>query len=330
MFEHLESENKKPGPKDRGGGNKKDAGAPIVKNYDKNRFSGEKTTFSREEKEVIDKEKKIVLSEISKDNEGKKKSSAGRNLVKSASAGGKDNFEDRIAGLRSKGKKRGFRYSLIGIIGSFFIMVAVLIAGYYIFAEVLNLTGEVGRQNNDSGFKSFLDPEGRCQDSCCLASLEKMNKFKYEEADESGNCPPGYVRKSLMCESSLRWCEPAPKEPAPAETKVNNKEAAPAESKDFEDDFLIGEGSFTDEGGEPGEDTGARGGEAAEIASTTDPEENLENAGIIGLDSDGDGLLDEEELIYGTDKNNPDSDGDNYLDGDEVLNGYNPLGKGKL
>ncbi len=48
------------------------------------------------------------------------------------------------------------------------------------------------------------------------------------------------------------------------------------------------------------------------------------------IDSDNDGLTDDEERIYGTDINNPDTDGDGYLDGQEVKNGYNPLGPGKL
>ncbi len=48
------------------------------------------------------------------------------------------------------------------------------------------------------------------------------------------------------------------------------------------------------------------------------------------LDSDSDGLKDEDELKYGTDENNPDTDGDGYKDGDEVKNGYNPMGAGKL
>jgi len=50
----------------------------------------------------------------------------------------------------------------------------------------------------------------------------------------------------------------------------------------------------------------------------------------ILIDSDGDGLSDEEEKIYGADPFNPDTDGDGYLDGVEVANGYNPLGAGKL
>lgn len=48
------------------------------------------------------------------------------------------------------------------------------------------------------------------------------------------------------------------------------------------------------------------------------------------IDSDNDGLSDENELIYGTDNKNPDTDGDGYLDGAEVSSGYNPRGPGKL
>ncbi|MDZ7611183.1 MAG: hypothetical protein U5L10_00240 [Candidatus Moranbacteria bacterium] len=42
-------------------------------------------------------------------------------------------------------------------------------------------------------------------------------------------------------------------------------------------------------------------------------------------DSDGDGLLDMEEKVYGTDPSNSDTDGDGYSDGVEVKSGYDPL-----
>lgn len=48
-------------------------------------------------------------------------------------------------------------------------------------------------------------------------------------------------------------------------------------------------------------------------------------------DTDGDGLIDGDEvIIWKTDPLNPDTDGDGYLDGLEVKSGYNPLGTGKL
>ncbi|MCK4799597.1 hypothetical protein KAS31_01325 [Candidatus Parcubacteria bacterium] len=43
-----------------------------------------------------------------------------------------------------------------------------------------------------------------------------------------------------------------------------------------------------------------------------------------GPDFDNDGLNNEMEEIYGTDKNNPDTDGDGFKDGEEVKNGYDP------
>lgn len=74
---------------------------------------------------------------------------------------------------------------------------------------------------------------------------------------------------------------------------------------------------------------------------------------ITAVDTDGDGLTDEEEAKYGTDPKkadtdgdsltdyeeimiwktdplNPDTDGDGFSDGVEVKNGFNPLGAGKL
>ena len=48
-------------------------------------------------------------------------------------------------------------------------------------------------------------------------------------------------------------------------------------------------------------------------------------------DTDGDGLIDGDEvIIWKTDPLKPDTDGDTHVDGKEVKNGYNPLGPGKL
>ena len=51
---------------------------------------------------------------------------------------------------------------------------------------------------------------------------------------------------------------------------------------------------------------------------------------IVPVDSDADGLPDDQEGMYGTDFMNADSDGDGYLDGAEVQNGYDPNGAGQL
>lgn len=50
------------------------------------------------------------------------------------------------------------------------------------------------------------------------------------------------------------------------------------------------------------------------------------SAQVVDLDTDGDGLSDEEEInIYYTDPNNPDTDGDGFSDGEEIQNNYSPL-----
>jgi len=49
------------------------------------------------------------------------------------------------------------------------------------------------------------------------------------------------------------------------------------------------------------------------------------NSNSLFLDSDQDGLTDQEEKMIGTDPLKADSDGDGYSDGKEVESGYNPL-----
>ncbi len=51
---------------------------------------------------------------------------------------------------------------------------------------------------------------------------------------------------------------------------------------------------------------------------------------LTKVDSDGDGLSDQEEITYSTNPKKADTDGDGFRDGDEVKNGYNPNGDGKL
>jgi len=48
------------------------------------------------------------------------------------------------------------------------------------------------------------------------------------------------------------------------------------------------------------------------------------------LDSDNDGLSDEQENIIGTNPNNADSDGDGFNDGDEIKDRYSPLNSEKV
>ena len=51
---------------------------------------------------------------------------------------------------------------------------------------------------------------------------------------------------------------------------------------------------------------------------------------VRDLDTDNDGLLDAEELVFGTKIDKTDSDGDGFSDMTEINRGYNPAGVGKL
>lgn len=63
----------------------------------------------------------------------------------------------------------------------------------------------------------------------------------------------------------------------------------------------------------------------------TDDEEKTGNTNPNLSDTDGDGLTDYEEVkIYLSNPLQPDTDGDGYLDDQEVKGGYNPNGPGRL
>jgi len=58
----------------------------------------------------------------------------------------------------------------------------------------------------------------------------------------------------------------------------------------------------------------------SQTVATPAPEQNP-----LTKDSDGDGLSDRDEIIYGTDPFNKDTDGDGYWDGEEIATSYDPL-----
>ena len=63
----------------------------------------------------------------------------------------------------------------------------------------------------------------------------------------------------------------------------------------------------------------------------TDQEETAAGTNAQVSDTDADGLSDYEEItLWKTNPLNPDTDGDGFSDGQEVKNGYNPNGEGKL
>jgi len=251
-------------------------------------------------------------------------------------------FDNRIKKLRDKGKKRGKRYSVIGITASIIISVSVLTGGYFIFSEVIDITKEVEKNEESSSFINIIDPEGRCAkgDNCCLASLEKIKKYKYLEFESEKGCGTGYKENKLNCKTSLSWCEVIEEEICvkegemisimPTSSGVSGKKCCEGltESVSYaeinnecapEMDVAICINCQDGTCG-PGENKCNCPEDCGEISTSSE----------LLQDSDNDGLLDYEETEYGTDINNPDTDGDGYLDGDEVKNGFNPAGEGRL
>lgn len=64
--------------------------------------------------------------------------------------------------------------------------------------------------------------------------------------------------------------------------------------------------------------------EATSTDATSTPETDADKSYIAGVDSDGEGLTDKEEMILKTNVANVDSDGDSYSDLTEIMNLYNP------
>lgn len=63
----------------------------------------------------------------------------------------------------------------------------------------------------------------------------------------------------------------------------------------------------------------------------SDDDEIARGTSPSSADTDNDGLTDREEVqVYQSNPLNPDTDGDTYLDGHEVQNGYSPTGPGRL
>ncbi len=113
-----------------------------------------------------------------------------------------------------------------------------------------------------------------------------------------------------------------PEKSVESDTNETNKENTESDSENKSTETSNNEGSLNLNGNEIIDSDGDGLSDDQESAFGTDP---------LKLDSDQDGLTDQEEVImYKTDPLNPDTDNDTYLDGEEVMNGFNPLGSGRL
>jgi hypothetical protein len=217
-------------------------------------------------------------------------------------------FEARLKKLEDRGRKRGKRYSRIGLIYSIIICAAVLISGFIIIqqindfsdmaAESANSISEMNNNNQTKGKLVFHTAWKNClndsdcvetQKDCCLCNSggEKIsiNSLFLAEWDNllKKNCKNTVCPSVSSCQIGISLCK---------------------EKRCF----------F----------------EASEISTSTENTAIATTTGQNFLDADNDGLTNEKEIKYGTDLNNPDTDSDGFLDGDEVNKGFNPKGDGLL
>lgn len=291
-----------------------------------------------------------------------KKAGGKEKSAKPVKVGISEQFDKRMQSLYHHGRKRGKRYSVIGISVCIIISVIVMLIGYYFLSDIK----ELDRQLNDENrllIETALDKDNICDgDACCLASLRRMKKKEYSEYDHVIGCIEGYEMKELECESSLRWCEPLTAEKTLAAPCVGEGEiysTMPLSEEMLSPECcegLIGKKSFD----RPEDACSGEIDDGLICVSCGDAicglgenecncEEDCINSSLIEDiiddislsnnatsvvdevgDSDNDGLSDEEEVLLGTNPDIFDTDSDGFGDGEEVEKGFNPLGEGMM
>lgn len=87
----------------------------------------------------------VLLSDATLDTEDKETGTSAPAPISNAQAK-KSDFEKRIVKLIEKGRKRGRRFSIIGITYSILICVLVLGTGYFLVKEISNIADKVNKQ----------------------------------------------------------------------------------------------------------------------------------------------------------------------------------------
>jgi len=242
-------------------------------------------------------------------------------------AGLGEEFNQRMQQLQEKGKKRGIKFSRIGIITGSIIALVVMGIVYYLLNEVIGYTEKaqessvnipaIGRDNKNQTEKksekinlSFSDEALACTidedcsvvlGQCCPCekggNLIAINKNFQSAWDEefANKCTKALCDEVTTCPTGRAYCDGMTCRFVAIDSPVIE----------------------------------------AENASTTEPcvgnncplnpEENVwvENSALT--DTDQDGILDAEEMDFGTDIGKPDTDGDGILDGEELKLKTSPI-----
>ena len=277
-------------------------------------------------------------------------------------------FEQRIKKLEKTGRQRSKKrkiYSGIGISILFLIGMAFMSAGYYFLTEIIDITGKTQESvanipdaRKRPGDNVIIQDEWkRCNDNsdcietqktCCdchnggeqaainrkyLSDWEDIIKNRCQNIDciALENCQKDKtICKNNKCEFTMGT------EMSKEEICVKEGEMiliTPTSTETIVVKCCGGLRQIISDTASYSYCTNCGDGicrEPEAIYNCPEDCEEVEFSNKELVDSDNDGLFDNEEAQYGTDPNNSDTDGDGYLDGEEVKNGYNPNGEGEL
>jgi len=280
-----------------------------------------------------------------------------------------EEFDNRMQKLSEKGKKRGIRFSRMGIIVSAVIGLIMMGAGYYIFVEVIGITEKanesainvdnIGRTNGSRDRAE--EAQAKPALTATMTACELDEDCIIVQAD-CCDCENGGVQIGLNKDFADAWkteienkCAdvtcPAISQCSPGRAFCDNlvcnfvteesltattTESMTATSTEacVGDTCPLNSGTVIDEGQivdsvDIGEVSNPNFTDS-DRDGITDADEATLGTDLIKPDTDGDGLSDGDELRYKTNPLNSDTDGDKFSDGSEVVNGYNPLGGGLL
>lgn len=280
-----------------------------------------------------------------------------------------EEFDNRMQKLSEKGKKRGIRFSRVGIISSAVIGLIMMGAGYYIFVEVIGITEKAGesainvdnigrtngnRERQEEALKKpvLTAAMTACEldEDCIIAQADccdcenggtqiGLNK-DFEETwkmEIENKCADATCSAISQCSPGRAFCDNLicnfMTEEAPIASSTDDMMATSTEAC-VGDTCPINSGEGFGEGQivEP-VDIGSTGNPNfidSDSDGITDADEAILGTDLTKPDTDADGLSDGDELRYKTNPLNSDTDGDGFGDGSEVVNGYNPLGEGLL
>lgn len=235
-----------------------------------------------------------------------------------------EEFDQRMQKLQEKGKKRGIKFSRIGMIVGSIIGLVMMGVVYYLLTDVIGYTEKaqessvnipaIGRENKNEKKDKVINlqissemlacqGDDDCiavQAQCCPCDkggvMTAINKNFQSAWDEEFNnkCTEAVCEGAVNCPSGRAFCDGLQCRFVEVEELIET---------------ASGTASTTDT---------INPAESAEGAENT----FVENTAINDIDQDG--LTDADEMELGTDLARPDTDGDGILDGEEIKLKINP------